>query len=308
MLLCLATFEEDLRKKLQQPPTPPALPEIQPPSTDAELITDLRQERYSAARDKLKLQEEKALPTRLTPPDDRDTGRRHQQQVLNQDPEAPAPVTFRSAQQGSSIFFKEQLQATATQKAKDTAEHHRALHRSAIEAHRRSEPPTSTVSYNFTPRQARAQSGNSWGAPIPEEETGRHTHFVESKDMQTHLQPDPVGYHHNRRPSQQSWGNNEVFRRQSTSNPNSHWGRPDEAFTPQGYGQAKADYDVAHSRRWAPYAQRAVPTTTPYKIGHQTYHDTRGSNNNPCSPFNIQRTILSQNSSLHGRILDRWRR
>ena len=107
VLLCLATFEEDLRKKLQQLPTPTALPEMKPPSTDAELITDFRQERYRAARDKLKLQEGKAPQSRLTPSGDRTTDRRHQQQVLDQDPEVPAPVTFRSGQQGSSRIFKE---------------------------------------------------------------------------------------------------------------------------------------------------------------------------------------------------------
>ena len=99
--------------------------------------------------------------------------------------------------------------------------------------------------------------------------------------------------------AQHSWGNNEVFRRQSTSNPNSRWERSDEAFTPLGYGQAKADYNVAHSRRWAPYAQRAVPTTTPYRIGHQTHHDTRSLNNYPCSPFNIQRGPYSAKTALY---------
>ena len=83
VLLCLATFEVDLRKKLQQLPTPTALPEMQPPTTDAELITDFRQERWRAARDKLKLQEEKAQSTRLAPLGDRATGRRHRLQVLD---------------------------------------------------------------------------------------------------------------------------------------------------------------------------------------------------------------------------------
>ena len=182
MLLCLATFEEDLRKKLQPLATPPALPEIQPPSTNAELITDFRQERYRAARDKLKIQEEKAPQTRLAPSGDRATGRRQQHWVLDKDPEALDPATVRSVQQGSPIIFKEQLQSTAPQKVKDTAGYHRAdLHRSGIEAQRRSELPTNSVGYLFTPRQTGAQTGSSWGVPMQEEETDRHTHFVESK-------------------------------------------------------------------------------------------------------------------------------
>ena len=55
VLLCLANFDVDLRKRLQKLPAPTALPEIQPPATDAKLITDFRQEQWRNARDKLKL-------------------------------------------------------------------------------------------------------------------------------------------------------------------------------------------------------------------------------------------------------------
>ena len=219
---------------------------------------------------------------------------------MDKDPEALDPATVRSVQQGSPIIFKEQLQSTAPQKVKDTAGYHRAdLHRSGIEAQRRSELPTNSVGYLFTPRQTGAQTGSSWGVPMQEEETDRHTHFVESQGLQKHLQLDPVRYPTNRRPSHQSWGKNEVFRHQSTFNPNSRWGRPDEALTSRGYGQANADYDVAHSQRRAPYAQTAVPTTTPYRIGHQTHHDTHSSNNYPGSPYNIQRGPYSAKTALY---------
>ena len=117
--------------------------------------------------------------------------------------------------------------------------------------------------------------------------------------MEKHLQLDTVRYPTYSRPSQQSWGNNEIFRRQGTSNSNSNWGRPDGAFTPRGYGKAKADYNVAHSRRWAPYAQTAVPANTPYRLGHQTHHDTSSSNNYPNSPFNIQRGPYSAKTALY---------
>ena len=86
----MANFE-DLRKKLQQLPAPTALPEMQPPATDAELITDFRQERWRSVRDKLKLQEKKEQLARLIPSGDGDTGRRHRLRVLDRDPEAPAP-------------------------------------------------------------------------------------------------------------------------------------------------------------------------------------------------------------------------
>ena len=79
VLLCLANFEVDLRKRLQKLPAPTALPEMQPPATDAELITDFRQEQWRNARDKLKLQEEKVQLTRLSPTSDGDTSRRHRQ-------------------------------------------------------------------------------------------------------------------------------------------------------------------------------------------------------------------------------------
>ena len=112
-----------------------------------------------------------------------------------------------------SMGIKKQLQATVSQDLTDTADYHRAdLHRLAIERQRGRDLPTSPVGYIFTPRRARAQTGSSWGVPILEEETGRQTHFVQSKNQQKNSQFYLAGYPTVHRTPQKIWGNNEDFR------------------------------------------------------------------------------------------------
>ena len=128
VLLCLANFEDVLRKKLQQLPAPKALPETQPPATDAGLITDFRQEQWRNARDKLKLQGEKVQSLRIKSTGDGDTGRQHRLEVLDKIPEAPVPVNYRTVQQGSSKRIMEQFQAKEPQDFRIATDYHREEH------------------------------------------------------------------------------------------------------------------------------------------------------------------------------------
>ena len=233
VLLCLSNFEVDLRKRLQKLPAPTALPEIQPPATDAELITDFRQEQWRNARDKLKLQEEKVQLTRLSPTSDGDTSRRHRLRELDRNPEAPNPVNYRTVQQESSMRMTEQLQAKKPQEFKNATDYHREdHHRTPLRRERRCELQTSSPGDIHARRRTRVQIGSSWRVPR-DEESGLH-HFVETQHQQKHSQHYSGDNTTVRQPPPPTWGSNENFRGRNAPKPTSCWGRPEEALMPRG--------------------------------------------------------------------------
>ena len=153
MLLCLAHFEVDLRKRLQKLPAPTILPEVQPPTTDAELITDFRQEQWRNSRDKMKLQEE-TVPTKVSPETDGDSSRRHRLRELERNPEISTPKNYCTDQQWSPMRNTEVI--------KDVTDYHREdHHRTPLSRQRGSELHTRIPGYTHARRRTRVQLGST---------------------------------------------------------------------------------------------------------------------------------------------------
>ena len=161
VLLCLAHFEVDSRKRLQKLPAPAILPEVQPPTTDAELITDFRQEQWRNSRDKMKLQG-KTVPTKVSPETDEDSSRRHRLRELDRNPERSTPKNYRTDQQWSPMRNTVSLEAKETQVIKDVTDYHREdHHRTPSSRQRGSELHTRFPGYTHARRRTGAQIGSS---------------------------------------------------------------------------------------------------------------------------------------------------
>ena len=159
VLLCLAHFEVDLRKRLQKLPAPTILPEMQPPIT--ELITDFRQEQWRNSRDQMKLQEEK-VPSKVSPATDGDSSSRHRLRELDRNPEILTPKNYSTDQQGSPVKNTEPLEAKETQVIKDVTDYHREdHHHTPLSRQRGSELHTRFPGYTHARRRTRVQIGSS---------------------------------------------------------------------------------------------------------------------------------------------------